>query len=448
MYSLDTNRPSPGGYSVEMLINGKPCKMEVDTAADYSIMAHSVYLEKFADTPLTPSKVVLRTYTGEALEVSGEMQCNVVYKDKHYSLPVVVVDYSAKPTLLGKNWLRQIKLAWGETLSVSNENPVSAEGQLSNLLSKYHELFSDSYEGMKGLEAHITMKSNVIKPIFVKARRVPYALKVQVEKELDKLETHGVIKKTDKSNWASPIVVMPKSDNTVRICGDYKATINQFVDYEPYVLPTTQDLYTALVGSKVFSTLDLSHAYAQLNVDKERQEYLTISTHKGLYSYLKLTYGVKSSPKIFQAKMDQILQGIEKCVCKQDDILAGGNDWQENLINKILAEVLDRLHKYNLRLKLPKCEFFKPEVVYLGLKISAVGLQPVEEKINAVKKAPTPRNVSELRSFLGMVQYYYSFLPGLATMLASLHILSFCKRASSGSGHTTARKLLKPVRRA
>ena len=394
--------------------------MEVDTTADYSIMAHSVYLEKFADTPLTPPKVVLRTYTGEALEVSGEMQCNVVYKDKHYSLPVVVVDYSAKPTLLGKNWLRQIKLAWGEILSVSNENLVSAEGQLSNLLSKYRELFTDSCEGMKGLEAHITMKSNV-KPIFVKSRQVLYALKVQVEKELDKLETHGVIKKTDKSSWANPIVVGPKSDNTVRICGDYKATINQSVEDEQYVLTTTQDLYTALVGSKVFSKLDLSQAYAQLNVDKESQEYLTISTHKGLYSYLKLPYGVKSSPKIFQAKMDQILQGIEKCVCKQDDILVGGNDWQENL--KILAEVLARLHKYNLHLKLPKCEFLKPEVVYLGLKISTVGLQPVEEKINAVKKAPTPRNVSELRSFLGMVQYYHSFLPGLATMLAPLHKL-------------------------
>ena len=345
LYSLDTNRPSPGGYSVEMLINGKPCKLEVDTAADYSIMAHSVYLEKFADTPLTPSKVVLRTYTGEVLEVSGEMQCNVIYKDKHYSLPVVVVNYSAKPTLPGKNWLSQIKLAWGEVLSV----------------------------------AYITMKSNV-KPVFVKARQVPYALKVQVEKELDKLETHGVIKKTYKSSWASPVVVVPKSDNTVRICLEYKATINQSAEDEPYVLPTTQDLYTALVGSKVFSKLDLSHSYAQLNVDKESQEYLTIrySTHRGLYSYLKLPYGVDSSPKIFQAKTDQILQGIEKCVCKQDDSLVGRNDWQENL--KIIAEVLDRLHKYNLHLKVSKCEFLKPEVVYLGLKISAVGREKWKRK--------------------------------------------------------------------
>ena len=282
------------------------------------------------------------------------------------------------------------------------------------------------------------------KPTFVKACRVPYELKEQVEKELDKLEKHGVIKETEKSCWASPIVVVPKSDNTVRICGDYKATINQSVEDEQYVLPTSQDLYTALVGSKVFSKLDLSHAYAQLNVDKESQEYLTIYTHKGLYSYLKLPYGVKSSPKIFQAKMDQILQGIEKCVCKQDDILIGGIEWQENL--KILGEVLDRLHKYNLHLKLSKCEFLKPEVVYLGLRISADGLQPVAEKIEAIKRAPSPRNVNELRSFLGMVQYHHSFLPGLATTLAPLHRL--WKKKVQWDGQSNARRLLKPARRA
>ena len=82
-----------------------------------------------------------------------------------------------------------------------------------------------------------------------------------------------------------------------------------------------------------------------------------------------------------------------------------GNEWQENL--KVLAKVLERLQQYNLHLTLSKCEILKPEAVFLGLKISAVGLQQVEEKINAVKKAPAPRKVSELSSFLGMDQYYF-----------------------------------------
>ena len=81
------------------------------------------------------------------------------------------------------------------------------------------------------------------------------------------------------------------------------------------------------------------------------------------------------------------------------------------------------IQKFNLHLKLSKCEFLKPDVVYLGLRISAEGLQPVEEKINAVKRAPVPCNVSELRFFLGMVQYYHSFLAALATTLAPLHRL-------------------------
>ena len=147
---------------------------------------------------------------------------------------------------------------------------MSSDSKLTDLLSKYCELFTESYEGMKGLEARITLKSNA-KPVFVKASRVLHALREQVETELDKLENHGVIKKTDRLCWASPIVVVPKADNTVRICRDYKSTINQSVEDELCVLPTTQDLYTVLVGSKVFSKFHLSNAYAQLNVDKESQ---------------------------------------------------------------------------------------------------------------------------------------------------------------------------------
>ena len=139
----------------------------------------------------------------------------------------------------------------------------------------------------------------------------------------------------------------------------------------------------------------MSHEYALLSVDKAMREYLTISTHKRLFSYNKLPNGVKSAPKIFQGKMDMILQGVEKYVCKQDDILTGGVSWQENI--EILAEVLEKLHKYNLHLKMAKCEFLKREIVYLGFNIDAEGLHPVEEKVNAVKRSPVPQNVSELR---------------------------------------------------
>ena len=167
-------------------------------------------------------------------------------------------------------------------------------------------------------------------------------------------------------------------------------------------------MYAALSGSKFLSKFDLYHAYAQLNVDAESHEYLTINTHKGIYSYTKLPYEVKLAATIFQAKMDMILQGVPNCVCKQDDILIGGVSWQENI--KILSEVLERLHKCNVHLKMAKCEFLKREVVYLSLKIDAEGLHPVDEKVDAVRRTPVPQNVKELRSFLGMFRYYYPIL--------------------------------------
>ena len=128
--------------------------------------------------------------------------------------------------------------------------------------------------------------------------------------------TEAQLKKVNITNLVIGKSAVAPSQNPIR-------NLRPRPENEVYVLPTAQDLYTALVGSKIFSKLDLSHAYAQLGVDKERQEYLTINTHKCLYSYLKLPYGVKSTPKIFQAKMNQILHGVEKRVCKQDGISRG-----------------------------------------------------------------------------------------------------------------------------
>ena len=137
-----------------MKINGKLCMMELDTAADFSIMRKREYLEKFADKPLTPSQVTLKRYTGEVLDVSGEMHCDIVYKGKQYSLHILVANYDAKPTLLGKNWLRHIKIKWGEIFCSPKGDALSADSQLNDLLSKQSELFTKSYEGPRGAYYH------------------------------------------------------------------------------------------------------------------------------------------------------------------------------------------------------------------------------------------------------------------------------------------------------
>jgi len=115
---------------------------------------------------------------------------------------------------------------------------------------------------------------------------VPYALKDKVEQELCRLESNDLIVKVERSKWAAaPIVVVPKANGSIRICGDYKVTINKVVVDTCYPVPTTENLFAKLAGCKVFTKLDLSNAYQQLDLSEESKEYLTVNAHKGLFQY-------------------------------------------------------------------------------------------------------------------------------------------------------------------
>jgi len=169
-------------------------------------------------------------------------------------------------------------------------------------------------------------------------------------------------------------------------------------------------------GGKTFTKLDLLHAYQQLPLDDDSKEYTTINTHRGLYRYKRLPFGVASAPSIFQCTIESILQGIPHVTVYIDDILITGTTQEEHLHN--LEEVLSQLEKANIRLKLCKCAFFLPSIHYLGHRISAQGLQPLTDKVKAIQDAPAPRNVSQLKSFLGSLNYYSKFLPNLSSTLA------------------------------
>ena len=134
------------------------------------------------------------------------------------------------------------------------------------------------------------------------------------------MEQQGTISPVKHSQWATPIVPVPKNDEKFCICGDYKVTLNQVLLVEEYPLPTPEELFSTLAGGKIFSKLDLSQAYLQLLVEKESKKYLTINTHQRLYVYNRLPFGVASTPAIFQKLMDTMLQGIAGVTCYIDDI--------------------------------------------------------------------------------------------------------------------------------
>ena len=143
--------------------------------------------------------------------------------------------------------------------------------------------------------------------------------------------------------------------------------------------------------------------------------YIAINTHRGLYRYTHLLFGVASAPAIFQRTMETALKGLPMVVTYLDDILVAGETEEEHLSN--LSQVLERLDSAGMKLKREnsKCAFCLPQVEYLGHIISEEGLRPSVSKVKAIKEAPKPSSVSGLKSFLGLVDYYGKFLPNSAT---------------------------------
>ncbi|CAG2213160.1 unnamed protein product [Mytilus edulis] len=255
----------------------------------------------------------------------------------------------------------------------------------------------------------------------MKARPIPYALRPKVEQELDRLEEEGIITKVPTSEWATPIVPVVKKSGGVRICGDFKVTINQQLQVDQYPLPRIDDIFASLSGGEKYSKIDLRQAYLQLEMKEESKKYLTINTHRGLYQYNRMLFGVASAPAIWQRTIDQILQGLTGVQCILDDMVITGKNDREHLVN--LEKVMKRLEMYNLSVNKEKCKFFKDEIEFCGHKIDKHGLHKTEDKIKAILDTPEPQNVTQVRSILGLMNYYHKFLPNISSVVRPLHRL-------------------------
>ncbi len=419
-------------YTVDMQIDGHKVKLEIDTGCSLTVLNEETFKElrkSGKSTKIKQTGIKLETYTGQPIEVKGTSQVTVEYQEQKKTLPVVVVAGNG-PNLLGRGWLAELKLSWDQ---IKHERHVlqiqTGDDSLQKMLVRHSDVFKEELGTLRGLQAKIHISPEAV-PRFFRPRSVPYAMRTKVDDELNSLQKEHVIRPVKYSEWAAPVVPILKTDGSIRLCGDYKLTVNRAASLEQYPIPRLEDLCSTLSGGKKFSKLDLSHAYQQVLVDEESQKFLTINTQRGLFTYQRLPFGVASAPAIFQRIMEGLVQGIPKVAVYLDDILITGVDRADHLEN--LGVVLQRLEDAGLRLKREKCVFLQDNVEYLGHRVNAHGLQPVGRKVKAIVEAPSPSNVSELKAYLGLLNYYDKFLPNLATCLAPLYEL--LKKGSAGSG--------------
>lgn len=413
VYHTSAVRP-PLTVPVLLENNAASVDFQIDTGSGVSIMNIRQFEELCGKKNLEPAHIRLTAYSGDTLNVLGKTDVNVQIGENRTTLPLFIVDGSGVP-LLGRQWLSSIRLPWHQILS-STVNSVDTE----LLTSKFSDMFQNSLGKMKNTCAEFDVRDDA-KPVFCKARTVPFSLKKKIQEKLDQLEKAGIIKKVQTSEWAAPLVPVIKPSGELRLCGDYKLTINKAINMDTYPLPLIDELFACLSGGVSFSKLDLSQAYHQLPLADASQKFTTINTPNGLYQYLRLPYGINTAVGIFQRNMENILKGLQGVCVYLDDILVTGRTSEEHTAN--LHAVLQRLHANGITLKREKCQFFLPEVEYLGFVVSKDGLKPTEAKVKAIKEADAPKCLSELRSFIGLVNYYSRFLPNLADKMAPLYCL-------------------------
>jgi len=203
----------------------------------------------------------LKTYTGEQVVPKGQIVVNVVKDSCKITLPLVVVEGKGPP-LLGRNWLANIPINWQHIKSLSSVPKGASSNvteRLNTLLAKYSRLWKEGLEAAVGSKGTLTLKESAI-PVFCKARPIPYGMRKLVEAELEKLQKDGVISSVTWSEWATPLVVVPKGDGRVRLCGDFKVSVNPALKIDQYPLPKVEDMFATLGKSTVFSKVDLKLA--------------------------------------------------------------------------------------------------------------------------------------------------------------------------------------------
>ena len=452
---------------INVFVNSSPIEMELDTGSQLTIVSRSI-LNGIPNLRLRPSQRVIRVANGGLVKNVSECSVNVKLNGVEYPNLIIHVVEGPFPSLFGRDWIRvifgenwlnrfiarhvetrrkevrspqvtrgtvseqypQVKLSYCKG-TVSEQLPqVKASSSVVSVTEnsvtaffekvKESKIFDSEVGVVKDFEAELQVTQDA-RPVFRKARTVSYVLREGVKTDLRRQEKEGLLVKVDHSKYASPIVTVKKPDGALRICGDYKGTVNPQLDTKQYPLPTNEECFYPLRGGQKFTQLDIRQAYNQITLSESARRMLTLNTPLGLYEPTRLPYGVSSATAIFQEKMDKTLFGIPMTVCRVDDICISGQTPEEHMHN--VALVVKRLEESGFRCRLDKCRFYVDQVTYLGHKVAASGIYPLEDKVETIKKASYPQNMSQLTSFLGAINYYARFIQNMSALAEPLNRL-------------------------
>ena len=254
------------------------------------------------------------------------------------------------------------------------------------------------------------------RPVFAKARRLD-AEKLRIaEDEFRSLEKAGIVRRSN-SPWSSPLHMVPKPDGSWRPCGDYRR-LNTATVPDRYPLPSILDLSSKLHGCRYFSVVDLVKGYHQVPMDEADIAKTAIITPFGLFEYLFMPFGLSNAAQTFQRLMDRLFRPLPFVFTYLDDHLIASVTLEEHFCH--LRQFFEVLQTSGLTINPEKCVFAATALKFLGHLVNEKGIQPLPRHLTAIQEFPPPTDVKQLQRYLGMVNFYRRFLPGIAKVLQPL----------------------------
>ena len=309
---------------------------------------------------------------------------------------------------------------------VSNESLSDGErSELLEFLKRNEDVFSTSLQnlGKTDLYQHRIETDPNAPPVHLPFYRQAPHIRDETQKLVKEMLQDGIIEPSF-SVWNSPVVLVRKKDNTFRFAVDYRK-LNKITMSISHPLPRLECVFDTIgqAHATIFSTLDLASGFWQIPMDPDTRHKAAFITHDGVYEWTRMPFGLKNAPMSFQMVMAHVLKDLnwKHVLCYIDDILIFSSSFKEHLQH--LESVFDKLRQAGLTLKADKCHFAVDRVLYLGHVITKHGIFVDEKKTEKVSNYPTPKSQTEVRSFLGLCNYYRRFVENFSKLATPLNQL-------------------------